>query len=302
MVNRFPAVAILASLSLISFDASAEIQLKGADGVALTLNAPATRVVTLAPDFAELVYDVGAGATLVGATDYSDHPEAAKKTPRVGDGFHVDVEKILTLKPDLVLVWQGGTPQALIEKLRSLKLPVLSIGSHTLPDIATNLEILGRATGHEVEAGKAAADYRTQLAGLEKQYASASPIRVFYEISPQPLFTVGGGQIISSLIQLCGGKNIFADLSALAPVVGMEAVLARDPQAIVTGDGEGDVAARFKQWQQWQQWPQLSAVRYQNLFAVDDGTISTATPRLLDAGRQVCEDLNASRKRLASKN
>lgn len=302
-VSRRPSsrflVFILAFFGIIPFAAFADVQLKGADGVSLTLNAPAMRVVTLAPDFAELLYDVGAGSTLVGAIAYSDHPEAAKQIPRVGDGFHVDVEKILTLKPDLVLAWQGGTPQALIEKLRSLKLPVLVIGSHALPDIAANLETLGKATGHAAEAGKVAADFDARLAALEQRYAHASPIRVFYEISPQPLFTVGGGQIISRVIQACGGQNIFADLSTLAPVVGMEAVLARDPQAIVTGDGEGDVASRFKLWQQW---PQLSAVRYQNLFAVDDGSISSATPRLLDAGRQVCEDLDQSRNRLAGKN
>lgn len=273
------------------------MQLTGADGVSVTLKAPAQRVVSLAPDFAELLYDVGAGAALVGTSEYSDHPEAAKQVPRVGDSFHVDVEKILVLKPDLVLVWQGGTPQALIDKLRALKLPVLAMGTHELPDIAANLETLGSATGHGAEAAKAAGDFRERLAALQDSYAKATPIRVFYEISPQPLFTVGGEQSISRLLQLCGGRNIFADLSALAPVVSLEAVLARDPQAIVTGDGEGDAAQRLKLWQQW---PGLAAVRYGNLFTVDDGAISSATPRLLDAGRQVCDELDQARKHLAA--
>ena len=176
--------------------------------------------------------------------------------------------------------------------------PVLAIGTHELPAIATNLEILGAATGHTAEAAKAAADFRTRLAALQSQYAHATPVRVFYEVSEQPLFTVGGAQSISRLLQLCGGRNIFADLSELGPAVSLEAVLARDPQAIVTGDGEEDVAARFKQWQQW---PQLSAVRYGNLFAVNDDWISRSTPRLLDAGRQVCDDLDKARANLAAK-
>ena len=296
MVTRLSAAFLFACLSLVSFSASAEVQLKGADGVALTLVAPAKRVVNLSPDFAELLFDIGAGDTLVGTIEYSNYPEAAKQVPRIGDGFHVDVEKIVALKPDLVLVWQGGTPQALIDKLRTLQLPVLAIGTHDMTDIAANLETLGQATGHEAGAMKAAADFRTRLAALQARYAHAMPIRVFYEISAQPLYTVGGAQSISRLMALCGGQNIFADLSELAPVVGLEAVLARDPQAIVTGDGEGDVGERFKLWQQW---PKLSAVRYGNLYAMNDDTISRATPRTLDAGKQLCDDLDKARANLA---
>lgn len=286
------------ALGGLPFSAFADIQLKGADGVSLTLAAPAQRVISLAPDFSELMFDVGAGGDLVGTVEYSDYPAAAKQVPRVGDGFHVDVEKIMALKPDLVLAWQGGTPQALVDKLRSLKLPVLAIGTRELSDVAANLETLGLATGHEAGARQAAGDFRTRLAALQAQYAHVAPIRVFYEISPQPLYTVGGAQSISRLMAICGGQNIFVDLSELAPVVGLEAVLARDPQTILTGDGEGDVAARFKLWQQW---PKLSAVRYGNLYAMNDDTISRATPRTLDAGEQLCEDLDKARTNLAKK-
>jgi len=296
LVNRLIAAFIFASLSLISFNASAEVQLKGADGVALTLKAPAQRVISLAPDFSELMFDVGAGGTLVGTVEYSDYPEAAKKVPRIGDGFHVDVEKVLALKPDLILAWQGGTPQALTDKLRSLKLPVLAIGTHELKDIANNLETLGKATGHDVEARQAAEGFRARVAALQGRYAQAAPIRVFYEVQTEPLFTVGGAQIISRLMQVCGGRNIFANLSELGPAVGVEAVLARDPQAIITGDGEQDLAQRLKEWQQW---PQLSAVRYQNLYVMNDDWISRSTPRLLDAGKQLCEDLDKARANLS---
>ncbi|HEV2111128.1 MAG TPA: cobalamin-binding protein [Gammaproteobacteria bacterium] len=274
------------------------MQLNGADGITVTLKAPAQRVVSLAPDLSELLFDVGAGDTLLGTVEYSDYPAAAKAIPRVGDGFHVDVEKVLALKPDLVLAWAGGTPQALMDKLRALKLPVLAIATHELPDVAANLETLGSATGHEAAAAKAAGDFRERLAALQDSYAQAAPIRVFYEISAEPLFTVGGPQSISRLMRLCGGHNVFADLSELGPAVSLEAVLARDPQAIVTGDGEGDVAERFKRWQQW---PQLSAVRYKNLYAVNDDWISRATPRLLDAGKQLCEDLDQARAHLDQK-
>ena len=283
-------------LGFLPFTAFADIHLKGADGVEVVLAAPAQRVVSLAPDLSELIYDVGAGDTLKGAVEYSDYPAAAKQVPRVGDAFHVDLEKLVALKPDLVLVWQGGTPQALIEKLRGLKLTVLSLGTHELPDIASNLQTLGIATGHADAAELAAQDYRTRLGALRRSYADKPPLKVFYEISAKPLFTVGGAQSISRLIEVCGGRNVFADLSELAPAVSLEAALARDPQVIVTGDGEGegDVDQRFKDWQRW---PNLAAVKQGNFVTLNDDWVSRSTPRLLDAGKQLCESLEKLREK-----
>jgi len=272
--------------------AAADIHIKGADGVEIVLHAPASRVVSLAPDLAELTYDVGAGSTLQGTTEYSDYPAAAKQVARVGDAYHVNIEKVLALQPDLVLAWQGGTPQPLIDKLRGLGLNVLDLGTHELTDIAANLEAIGLATGHADAAGLAAEDFRTRLNALRKTYASAAPLKVFYEISAQPLFTVGGSQSISRLMEVCGGRNVFADLSDLAPVVSLEAVLARDPEVIATGDGEGDVQQRFKDWQRW---PKLAATREGNFVVLKDDWVSSSTPRLLDAGKQLCEALQKIR-------
>lgn len=292
-LHRTPVFVTL--LALTPFSAfAADIHLKGADGVEVVLAKPAERVVSLAPDLAELLADVGAGATLKGTVEYSDYPADVKQVPRVGDAFHVDTERVVALKPDLVLAWEGGTPRALIDRLRELKLPVLAIGTHELLDIAANLETLGVATGHGDAGQLAAEDFRTRLGALRTRYASEPAIRVFYEISARPLFTVGGTQSISRLIQVCGGINIFADLSELAPSVSLETVLARDPEAIVSGDGEGDTAQRFKYWQRW---PKLSAVRGDNFIAVNDDWISRSTPRLLDAGKQLCEALEKARER-----
>lgn len=270
----------------------AEVRLQGADGMEVVLPAPAQRVVALAPDLSEMLYDVDAGASLVGTVDYSDYPAAAKQLPRVGDAFHVDMEKLLGLKPDLVLAWKGGTSQALIDRLRALRLPVLAVGTHELGDIAANLQLVGLATGHPDAALLAAEDFRTRLGALRRSYASQTPLKVFYEISAQPLFTVGGSQGISSLIEVCGGRNVFADLPDLAPAVSLEAVLARDPEVIVTGDGEGNVAQRI---QEWKRWPKLAAVREDNFVVVNDDWISRSTPRLLDAGGQLCEALQKIR-------
>lgn len=295
-MKRVSKLSILAGLLILAplAAAAADIHIKGDDGVEIVLHAPAQRVVSLAPDLAELLYDVDAGSTLKGTVDYSDWPAAAKQVPRVGDAYHVNIEKVLALQPDLVLAWAGGTPQALIDKLRGLGLNVLDLGTHELPDIAANLTVLGEATGHATEANLAAEDFRTRLNALRRTYSGAAPLKVFYEISAQPLFTVGGAQSISKLMEVCGGRNIFADLSELAPAVNLEAVLARDPEVIATGDGEGDVQQRFDDWKRW---PKLAATKQGNFVVLNDDWVSRSTPRLLDAGKQLCEALQKIRNK-----
>lgn len=268
--------------------------LTGADGQQLRLSAPAQRIVSLAPDLTELVYAAGSGAALVGASAYSDYPAAAKQLPRIGDAFRLDTERVLALRPDLVLAWQGGTPVSLIERLRTLNLPVLVIGTQRLADIASNLESIGRATGHEEAADAAAQSFLEGLDQLRKAYANRDPVRVFYEISATPLYTIGGTQIINRMLELCGGRNVFADLHPLAASVGLESVLARDPQAVVTGD---DPAAAMR-LEQWQRWPQMSAVRTGSLYRISGDLLDRATPRVLQGGKQLCEDLEITRQHL----
>ena len=290
MVNR---VFVLVLLALLPLAATAAIRLTDDTGRIIVLAAPAARIVSLAPDLTELVYDAGAGRALVGTVSYSHYPPAARKLPRVGDAFSVDLERLLALRPDLVLAWAGGTPQFLIERLRALKLPVLVIGTRRLVDIAHNLELIGHATGHERQAQAAAQTFLAGLAKLRGEYANRKPLRVFYEISVTPLYTVGGRQIISRMLELCGGRNIFGELHALAAPVSLGAVLARNPQAIVTGSDKG-AATRLRAWQRW---PQISAVKTGSLFSISGDFLARATPRILLGGQQLCEDLGAGRRR-----
>lgn len=292
-LRKLQQIYLISLLLIVPHTASAAITLTGADGHTVTLQAPATRIVSLAPDLTELVYDAGAGASMAGAGSYSNYPAAANKLPRVGSASGFDLERIVALKPDLILVWQGGTPVKFIERLRGLDLPVLTVGTHQLADIAANLELIGRATGHEREAQQAAQDFLAGLAALRREYAGLKPVRVFYEISATPLYTVGGRQLISRMLELCGGRNIFSDLSALAAPVNLGSVLARDPQAIVTGDDPGS-AARLKEWQRWQQ---LSAVKTGSLFRISGDLLVRATPRILQGGKQLCQDLEKARPR-----
>lgn len=289
--------AFVLLLSVLPLQLRAAVTLTGTDGRQITLDAPAKKIVSLAPDLTELVYAAGAGDTLVGTSAYSDYPEAAQRLPRIGDAFRFDMERIVALEPDLILAWDGGTPIPVIERLRALHMKVLVVGARNLADIARNLELIGRATGHEQAAEPAAKEFLTRLQTLRDEYSKRSSVRVLYEISATPLYTVGGSQIVSRVLELCGGRNIFRDLKPLAASVNLETVLARDPQAIVTGDTPGSTQRLVR----WQRWSQLSAVKTGSLFSISGDLLDRSTPRILSGAAQLCRDLQQTRERLAGR-
>jgi iron complex transport system substrate-binding protein len=254
---------------------------------------PPSRIVSLAPNVTELLFAAGAGPRLVGVSEWSDHPEAARSLPRIGDAFRLDYERILALSPDLVVAWETGTPGARVERLRELGLRVVSIGVETLDDIPRAIEELGRLAGTEARAAAEAAALRRDIAALQAEYAGRTPVTVFVQLDEQPLFTVTGRHLISGMLALCGGRNIFADLPGVAPAVDLEAVLARDPQVILV------TAARVDAVKRWSRWPGLAAVRAGNVLRVPPDEVTRATPRALAGARTVCEALDTARARLA---
>ncbi|HEX7061559.1 MAG TPA: cobalamin-binding protein [Woeseiaceae bacterium] len=252
------------------------------------------RIVTLAPHLAELVFAVGAGDVLVGVSAYTDRPPEAAALPVVGDAFSLDQERIAMLRPDLLLAWGGGMPARVIEDLRARGFRVEIIETRGLGDVATALERIGELTGHVREAGRVAAEYRADLARLAAEHAAAAPIRVFYQVSVEPLYTVNGAHYASELIESCGGHNVFDDLGRLAPMVDVEAVLARDPEVMLaSADNPPDV------FDVWKRWPELAAARYDNFFFLPAGDLARPTPRLVAAGARLCAVLDQARARRA---
>lgn len=261
-------------------------------GREVRLAAPAQRIVSLAPHITELLYAAGAGAALVGAVEFSDYPPEALSLPRVGGHDRFDVERILALRPDLVVAWKSSTGGSAVERIRELGIPVFLSEPRRLGDIPEDLLRLGRLAGTEAEARRAAERFRSRLQTLRERYAGAAPVRVFYQIWHQPLMTVNGDHLISDVIRLCGGVNVFADLPVLAPQVNVEAVLAADPEVIIAGG----LAVERPEWREaWRTWSSLAAVRDDHLYFIHPDLIQRHTPRVLEGAEQLCERLEQVR-------
>lgn len=250
------------------------------------------RIVSLAPNLTELAFAAGAGKRVVGTVEYSDEPAEARKLPRVGDAFRVDVERILALAPDLVLAWATGTPQATIERLRTLGLNVHEFHTQRVADVPRVVRELGGLAATTEIAERAARRFETKMAALEQEHRTRPRISVFLQVSSRPLYTVNGRQIMSELVELCGGRNVFDDLNQLAPQIALEAVIARNPEVIIVTDVAAPNAV-----DEWRTWKQVDAVRTNNLYVLPANDLTRATTRLTDGAAALCRVLETARER-----
>ena len=274
--------------------ASAEVAVRDDEGRRVRLAQPSQRIVTLAPHLVETLYAAGAGEQLVGTVEFSNYPAAARKKTRVGGYSQLDLEAIVALKPDLIIAWASGNAPAIIERLRALGLTVYVSQPNRIDDVAAEIERFAVLAGTSAVGKPAATSFRNRLATLQKRYSARPKVRTFYQIWKQPLMTVGGKQIISNVVRLCGGENVFGALDALAPTVTVEAVIAANPEAIIAS---GMGKARPEWLDDWRRWTSLTAVARDNLFFVQPDLIQRHTPRLLDGAERLCQHLETARSR-----
>jgi len=277
---------------LFSSNALAAVSAVDSDGRRISLDAPAQRIVSLAPHVTEQLFAAGAGSKLVGVSEYSDYPEAAKALPRVASSGAVSIEMVLALKPDLVVAWRLEATAAALARLESLGVPVFYSEPRRLAQIPAMIESLGELAGTGAVANALAQDLRRELAQLDATYRGRRAVTVFYQIADKPLMTLGGGHFVSDAITLCGGRNVFADATSLAPVVNVESVLATDPEAIL--------GTRDEWHAYWRRFPGLRAVRAGNLYTVPVNEMHRHGPRAIAATRLLCERIDAARLKAAS--
>ena len=284
----------LALLLSVAAPASAEVCAVDDTDREVCLVAPAQRIAALSPGATELVYAAGAGNQVVAVVAFSDYPPEARDVASVGNLGRIDLERLVTLQPDLVIGWVTGNPSEQLETIEALGIPVFYIEPRDIEGVASAIERLAQLAGSEEEGYRVADDFRDGMAELAARYAEAEPVSVFYQVWDEPLMTINDDHLIGQVLRLCGGVNVFGALPRLVPRPGEEAVLAADPEAILAG-GMGE---ENRDWlDHWAQYPQLTAVARDNLFFVPPSLIQRPTPRLLEGSRLFCEKLERARER-----
>ena len=266
--------------------------------------APPQRVATLAPSLTELVYAAGAGSRLVATVIGSDHPPEARVLASVGDYQRVDVERLLRLRPDVVLVWTSGNSQRELAQLVSAGVAVVHLEPRRLGDVARAIERLGELFGTAATARVRAQALREELASLGREFAQRPPVKVFYQVWSRPLLTLNDQHLISDVIRLCGGRNVFAASTTLVPEVSTESVLAAQPEAILSArsssaGGEPTMrrepaAEPFATWRSLDK--ALPAAKHGWLFTIPGDEISRQGPRIGIGARAICNALEEVRR------
>jgi iron complex transport system substrate-binding protein len=257
----------------------------------IRLNHFSRRIVSLSPSITELIYAAGAGDRLVGADLYSNYPDAVKSIPRIGDASNLDLERIVALKPDLVIAWRSGSATADIRRLERLGLNVAAIEASRLEDVPRLLRMIGKWAGTSTQAESAARVYENELGYIGRSYADRKKISVIQLIWHQPLMTVNGNHIISDIINTCGGVNLFASVPTLTPVIAMENLLEAHPQAIVSSISPGFDEREILS----EGLAGARAMEGSRVIFVHPDLMHRQTPRILQAARQICEGLEKVR-------
>jgi len=239
------------------------------------------RVVSLAPSLSEIVVELGAADLLVGVLDAGERPSALRHLPSVGRYGQLDMERLLSLKPDLLLLWPGSVGPAQRDQLARLGIPTYVAEPHDFQQLIAQIAEIGERLGRPLAGRERAAQLSAQLAGLRRRYHREQPLPVFYQVWDQPLYTVGGQQIISDALGVCGARNVFADLPLPAPQVSIESVLQRNPQAIL--------ATTQSQLDSWKAWAQIAAVAQGRLLLVQDKVLERPSGQMLAATGRLCE-------------
>jgi iron complex transport system substrate-binding protein len=262
-------------------------------GAILSLSAPAQRVVSLSPGATAMLFAAGADRQIVGTADFSDEPEAARLIPRIGDSQGYDLERILALRPDVIITWGGGTNAAVLERLRRTGIPIYQHRVSTLAGIPSAIARLGDLIGTSAAAARTVTDLTTRIDALKRRAdtGTTTPSSVLLQVWDRPVYTVGGTQLMSDAIATCGYQNAFGELRDAGPAIALESVLRRNPAVIIAIAPDQNQAAEWLD--HWRVFGALAAVRNHRLLALTDQRFSRLGPAVIDATEALCQRLRS---------
>jgi len=253
------------------------------------------RIIALSPSSVEQLFAIGAGDRIVATVEYADYPEAAKVIPRIGNYSGIQIERVIELKPDLVIAWKGGNKSADLDKLRSLGIRVYQSQTNNIEQISHDLKELGRLTGLSENAEMVIAKMERKYREIKLRYLKKAPVKVFYQLWYEPLRTIGPDSWIESLIEDCNGQNLYSDASTSYPQVSFESVLVKNPQVIIIPHHSGNDGAHTAHWDRW---PELQAVKSKHIYTLNGDLLHRFTPRALDGLDKLCQKIDKVRSKL----
>ena len=238
------------------------------------------RVISLAPSLTEMVFDLGAGHTLVGRTARCNLPAEALKIPEIGAYMSPDLERIIALKPDLVLSPETGIRLEVVDRLTEIGIPALVDNSNTLDDIVHSIRRLGKILARESDAETVVRKFQQRRHAVRKRVEHAGKPLILFVVGIRPLVLAGGKSFIGSLIREAGGVNVAEEALVPHPKFSMEEVARRDPDIIVVLNKECRDDECFKEWQRHQD---LRAVKNRQIYQLDADLLARPAPRIMEA-------------------
>lgn len=269
----------------------ASVDVKDSTGSLVKLNKPAVRILSLAPNVTEILFEIGAGNQIIGRDKYSDYPRAVNNIPIVSDYFRLNLEFILAMKPDLIVLEDSSYLKRDCQRLKQADIAVYINKANSLSSIVTTFLNLGILTGHEQVAKDKAKQFQEKIEKLTSKYLNARKMKVFYELWDNPLLTVNKNTIINEAIELCGGQNICASLPTTAPNVSMESVIRRNPDVIITSYPRAKLT--------WEACEKLSLIKKDQFFYLPPVLIERTGPRIVQGIGQMCEFIDVIRQKTA---
>jgi len=240
---------------------------------------PVTRIVSLAPNLTEIVFAVGAGNKLVGRTSYCDYPPEAKAVAEVGDTLHPSLERIIALKPQVVLVSTASQLEVFTQQLQNQNIRVVVTDPHDLEGVFRSIQQIGEMTGQKTQADNLVAKLRERANTIEQAVKDKEPVRVFYQVSAEPLYTAGHDAFVTDLLRRAGAASVTADVPGAWPKYSNESALAAKPEAIIlpTGGSMGSVNSDVTEALR-----NSPAVLQGHVYKINDDYLTRPGPRAID--------------------
>lgn len=295
---RFASPRIRSWLSIIGFSCFYFCYLGNLNAAQINNTRPT--IITLSPHLAEIVSELGATDQLIGVSDASNFPTSVKQIKRVADFQNINLELIKQLNPDIILIWKTGTSAkqqlALKSIFKNSSTQLIETDASSLSEIATEFERLGKIIGKENQGKEIAIKFREKLKQIEIQNRNKPSVSVFYQAWPSPLMTLNGKHLISDMIRICSGKQIFSDQNILVPTVSIESVIQLNPEVILSAS-QNDDHKDIDNFSIWKKYPNLKVNQLKGYLNINGDIITRPTSRSLLATQEICSFLDEIRNK-----